>query len=303
MTATTPPVETIGFIGLGRMGAPMAQHLLRAGFRVQGFDIVLAACERHRAAGGMVAASVAAAVHGADLVITMLDSDESLQSIVEGNDGLLEVLRPPQMLVDVGTSRVGTIRRLAVRMGQAGIPLLDAPVTGGVHGAEQGTLDVIVGGEAEVVERCRPVFAAMSRKVTHVGPVGCGLLAKYVNQLVMAATFCAAAEGLALATKGGADPARTWEAINSGLAASPLLQATMAAILADTYGQGAELRLFFKDTSYALAAASELMAWLPTTAQTHEVFKLALQAGFGGGSAPGVAQLWEQLMDVRLQSD
>jgi 2-hydroxy-3-oxopropionate reductase len=291
--------ETVGFIGMGRMGGPMARHLVAAGYAVQGFDLSGEATERHRAAGGRVAESAAATADGADVVITMLSSDEALQAVVEG--GLYSALHPPQVFVDMSTSRVGTVRRLAARLAQAGVAMLDAPVTGGVSGAENATLDIMAGGDAAAFERCRPLFMAMGRKATFVGPSGSGLLAKYVNQIVMAATFCATAEGLALAAGGGADPGKVYEAISSGLAASPLLDATMRAIFDEAYGQGAELTLFHKDTAYALAAGTELQAWLPITAQAHEAFKLAMRAGFGGGGAMGVAQLWEQIMDVQLQ--
>ena len=293
--------QTVGFIGLGRMGGSMARHLVAAGYAVQGFDLSPEALERHRCAGGLPAASAAAAAHGAHYVITMLNSDEALRAVVEGADGLLAVLRPPQIFVDMSTSRVGTVRELAARLARAGVPMLDAPVTGGVHGAEAGTLDVMAGGDARAFERCRPLFAAMGRKATYVGESGAGLLAKYVNQIVMAATFCAAAEGLALAASGGADPGKVSAAISSGLAASPLLEMTMQAIFNASYGQGAELTLFHKDTAYALAAATDLQAWLPITAQAHETFKLAMHAGFGGGGAMGVAQLWEQIMGISLQ--
>lgn len=303
MDEMTDAPQTVGWIGLGRMGGPMARHLLRAGYHVQGFDLADDAVEQHRLAGGAVAASVADAARGADFVVTMLNSDESLQQVVDDADGLYTVLRPPAILLDMSTSRVATIRGMAARFAEAGIPLLDAPVTGGVQGADKGTLDIMIGGDAEAFERCRGLLAVMSRKVTYVGASGAGLLAKYVNQIVMAATFCAAAEGLALATKGGADPARVWEAISSGLAASPLLASTVQSIASASYGQAAELLLFHKDTAYALSAGTDLAAWLPMTAQAHEAFKLAVQAGYGGGNAPGVAQLWEQLMDVRLRTE
>ncbi len=303
MPEMTNTMQTVGWIGLGRMGGPMARHLLRAGYRVQGFDLAPDAVEQHSKAGGAVSASVGDAARGADFVVTMLNSDESLQRVVEGADGLLALLRPPAVFLDMSTSRVGTIRRMAAHFAERHIPLLDAPVTGGVQGADQATLDIMVGGDVEAFERCRALLAAMSRKVTYVGASGAGLLAKYVNQIVMAATFCAASEGLALATKGGADPARVWDAISSGLAASPLLASTVQSIASESYGEAAELMLFYKDTAYALGAGTDLAAWLPMTSQAHEAFKLAVQAGFGGGNAPGVAQLWEQLMDVRLRTE
>ncbi len=291
----------VGFIGLGRMGGPMARHLCQAGYAVRGFDLNPEATAWLHAAGGAVANSPAAAAEGAAFAITMLNSDEALQAVVEGPAGLLGALQPPQIFLDMGTSRVGTVQRLAARFQEHGVPMLDAPVTGGMQGAENATLDIMVGGEAAAFERCRPLFAPMGRKATYVGPSGAGLLAKYVNQIVMAATFCAAAEGLALAVRGGADPGKAYEAISSGLAASPLLDMIVQSVFNASYGQGAELTLFHKDTAYALSAATELYAWLPMTAQAHEALNLAMAAGFGGGSAQGVAQVWEQMMGVRLQ--
>ena len=294
---------TIAFIGLGRMGGPMARHLVSAGYRVQGFDIAPEAIARHTAAGGQAAESVVAAARGAAYVITMLNSDEALQSVVEGPQGLLETLRPPQIFLDMGTSRVGTVRRLAGRLAEHDVPLLDAPVTGGERGAEQASLDIMVGGDVRAFEQCEALFAVLGRRATYVGPSGAGLLAKYVNQIVMAATFCAAAEAFSLVAKGGVEPATAYAAMRHGLAASPLLDATAQAIFADSYGHGAELALLHKDTAYALQAASDFDAWLPITAQAHEAFKLAMGAGFGGGSAMGVARVWERISGVTLQTE
>ena len=291
----------IGFIGLGRMGGPVAGHLVAAGHTVQGFDLNAASVAALVGAGGVAAGSVAEAVRDADVVVTMLNSDAALAAVVEGAGGLLEYLAPPQIYVDLSTSRVPTVQRLAARFAERGIPMLDAPVTGGTAGAINATLDIMVGGDAAAFERVLPLLRATSRKATYVGASGMGLLAKYVNQIVMVATFCAASEGLALAVKGGANPARVYEAISTGLAASPLLDWIVRTIFSGEYGDGAELTLFHKDTAYALDAATHLDAWTPTTAQAHEVFKLALGAGFGGGGGMGVAQLWEQVMDVRLQ--
>lgn len=303
MARVKDTLVTIGWIGLGRMGGAMARHLLAAGYSVRGFDLSADALTRHRMAGGEVSSSAREAADGADIVVTMLNSDEALQSVMGGPHGLLEHLTTSQTMIDMSTSQHGTILRLAQQFKERGIDLLDAPVTGGMGGAEGAILDIMVGGDQATFERIQHIFTPMSRKVTYVGPSGSGLLAKYVNQIVMAATFCATSEALALVVKHGADPLRVYEAISSGLAASPLFATTVQAITTHTWGTGAELALFHKDTAYALAAATDGHAWLPMTAQAHEAFKLALGAGYGGGSAPGVAQVWEQIMDVRLNSD
>jgi 2-hydroxy-3-oxopropionate reductase len=268
---------------------------------VRGFDLDAAALARHETAGGTVARSVAEAVADADYVVTMLNSDEALRAVAEVPEGLLALLAPPHVHIDLGTSRVETVRDLARRFAERGVALLDAPVTGGTNGAENATLDVMVGGDRAAFDRCGALFGSFSRKVTYVGESGSGLLAKYLNQIVMTATFCAASEGLALAVKGGADPARVYEAISTGLAASPLLDWIVRTILSGDYGDGAELTLFTKDCGYVLDAARAMQAWTPITAQAHEAFKVAYGAGFGSGGGMGVARLWEQVMGVQLR--
>jgi 2-hydroxy-3-oxopropionate reductase len=274
------------------MGKPMAGHLLRAGFPVAAFDVSAAQLAELSGAGASIAASPQAAAQDAQIVITMLPSDEALQEVAAG--GLLDQLRPGQIFIDMGTSRLATSLRLAAQLGERGVAMLDAPVTGGEAGAQQATLDIMVGGERASFEACEPALRAMGRKVTYVGGPGHGLIAKYVNQIIMEATFGIVAEAFSLASSAGADLQAVYEAIRSGGAASFVLDLAMAGVLRGEWGSGRELTLHTKDGAYALAAAEDLRAWTPFTALSHELFKLALAQGNGEHAAAAVARVYER---------
>jgi 2-hydroxy-3-oxopropionate reductase len=189
-------LQRIAFIGTGRMGEPMAAHLLRAGFTLAVADTNPDPLARLAGAGATIADSPATAAEGAELIIAMLPSDEALQEVA---GGLLGQLGPGQIFVDMGTSRLATSLRLAALLRERGAQMLDAPVTGGEAGAQQATLDIMVGGERAAFERCEAALRAMGRKATYVGGHGHGLVAKFVNQMIMEATFGVIAEAFSFA--------------------------------------------------------------------------------------------------------
>jgi 2-hydroxy-3-oxopropionate reductase len=285
-------IQRIAFVGAGRMGEPMAAHLLRAGFALTVFDVNPAPLARLAGAGAVIADSPAAASHGSDVVITMLPSDDALRDVA---DSLLGHLKPGQTFVDMGTSRLATSLRLARLVAERGAQMLDAPVTGGEAGAHHATLDIMVGGERATFEICEPVLRAMGRKVTYVGGHGHGLVAKFVNQIIMEATFGIVAEAFSFAASAGADLDAVYEAIRTGGAASFVLDLAMPGILKNEWGAGRELTLHAKDGAYALAAAEDLHAWTPFTALSHELFKLALAQGEGEHAAAAVARVYERV--------
>src|SRR5712671_3030967 len=173
-------MATIGFIGLGNMGAPMAANLVKAGHRVTGFDLVSKAVESLAAKGGTAAASAAAAA-GSEIVITMLPAGPQVRSVYLGDDGLLAHARKDALLIDCSTIDVETARAVAAAAAEAGFDILDAPVSGGVGGAEAATLTFMVGGQEAVFSRARPILAAMGRTIVHAGPAGNGQAAKICN--------------------------------------------------------------------------------------------------------------------------
>jgi 3-hydroxyisobutyrate dehydrogenase-like beta-hydroxyacid dehydrogenase len=298
-----PAIQTIAVVGAGRMGGPMALNLLRAGFAVVAFDMSAAQLDALQRQGITSAAAAPDAARAADTVITMLPSDEALQQAVEGPGGLLEALRPGQVLIDMGTSKLATSQRLAQLIEARGAHMLDAPVSGGEQGARDATLSIMVGGERAIFERCRAPLAAMSATLTYVGGHGMGLVAKLVNQMLMEATFCSIAEAFALAAKAGADLDAVYQAVRGGLGGSRVLDLMLPQLLSGDLGSGRELTLHHKDGAYALAAAAALGSWAPITELTHALFDQALAAGHGAQHATAVAHVFEQRVGVRLVSE
>lgn len=278
----------------------MALNLRRAGFAVRVHDVSPEALTAAAQAGLATAGSALAAAQSADAIILMLPSDEALVGVMDGDAGLLTHLRPGQVVIDMATSLLSTSQRLAAQAAERGAALIDAPVSGGIDGAQAGTLSIMVGGEPAVVQRCQPVLAAMGRTVTHIGGQGMGLIAKYVNQIVMEAAFCAVAEAFGVAAKAGADLAAVYQAVRHGLGGSRVLDLMLPQLLSGDLGRGRELTLHYKDGGYALAAGEVLGAWTPMTALTHEIFAEAMQAGHGGHHASGVARVYEARAGVRL---
>ncbi len=193
----------LAFIGLGKMGLPMALNLIRAGHDVRGFDLVEASQARLAEAGGRAAPSVADAVRGAELVVTMLPAGPHVREVMTRPEGVFASAAPGALLVDSSTIDVRTSRELAEQAGGRGLPMLDAPVSGGTTGAEAGTLTFMVGGEAAAFERARPTLAQMGRTIVHAGPAGAGQAAKVCNNLMLGISMVGVAEAFALADKLG----------------------------------------------------------------------------------------------------
>jgi 2-hydroxy-3-oxopropionate reductase len=296
------PINRIGFIGVGRMGGPMALNLHRAGFEVRAYDVSPTALEAAAHAGLATADSLAAVVD-ADMLILMLPSDDALSESMEASGGVMGRLRAGQIVIDMSTSKLATSQRLAALVAERGAAMLDAPVSGGEPGAQAGTLSIMVGGEPAVFERSRPVLASMGSTVTYIGANGMGLIAKYVNQMLMEATFCVVAETFALAAKAHADLEAIYQAVRSGLGGSRVLDQMVPQLLSGQLGSGRELALHYKDGGYALAASEALGSWAPITQLTHELFAQAVTAGYAVHSAAAVARVYERRAGVQLVND
>ena len=200
----------VGFIGLGVMGRPMALHLQRAGH-----ELFVWARRPESAAGlpAQVCATPAALGAACEVVFTMITSSVDVEGVALGPDGLIEGMAPEAVLVDCSTIAPDAARRIASRLGAKGIAMLDAPVSGGVQGAIDATLAIMVGGEATVLERVRPLLDCLGKRIVHIGPNGAGQVAKACNQMIMVAAIEAVAEALRLATASGVDPARVRQAL------------------------------------------------------------------------------------------
>jgi len=272
----------VGVIGLGIMGAPMARNLLRAGHEVIVHGRSPARVESLVGLGASAAPSPSALAARVEAVVTSLPDGPDVEQVVAGPDGILAGASPRLLVIDTSTIAPDVARTLAERAAARGVDFLDAPVSGGEQGAVDGTLSIMIGGDAGAVARARPALDAIGRKVTHMGGPGQGQMTKLVNQVVGATTLAAVAEGLLLAAAAGLDPVAVVEAVGSGAAASWQLSNLGPRMQKGDFAPGFMVRLQQKDLRLALAAAASLSVPLPATAVVHQL--LALVEARGGGS-------------------
>jgi len=253
----------IAFLGIGLMGFPMARRLCEAGHEVHAWNRSRAKAERLLPFGASVHDTPEQAVSGAELIITMLENGEVVESVLFGQ-GTVEAAQPGAVVVDMSSIRPEQARDQARRLAERGVSHLDAPVSGGTIGADQGTLAIMAGGEASTFEQVAPVFAALGR-ATRVGPSGAGQLAKLANQMIVGITIGAVAEALLLCEKGGADPAKVREAITGGFADSRILQVHGQRMVTRNFTPGAHMTVQLKDMRNALATAAGVGLEVPIT--------------------------------------
>lgn len=251
--------ETIGLIGLGNMGLPMATTLARKSHAVCGFDLDPGRRALARDSGIAVAASIGAVFASCPLTILSLPHAAAVRAVVEGADGFLAHARPGAILVDTSTSEPPVTRDLAAKIAARGAALLDAPVSGGPAGAAGGALAMMIGGAVEVLERARPVLSSIATKIVHVGPPGAGHVAKLVNNLMVAANLITAAEAIRLGVQAGVDPQRLIDAVNGASGRSAVTEINMPRwILSEAFNSGFTMALMRKDVGLALKLADEL---------------------------------------------
>ena len=253
----------IAVLGIGLMGFPMARRLCEAGHAVQVWNRSREKAERLAPFGATVHDTAAQAARGAEIVVTMLENGDVVEQVLF-QGGVASAMNPGSVLVDMSSIKPAQARDHAERLGQFIITHLDAPVSGGTIGAEQGTLAIMVGGKASTFERARPVFAALGR-ATHVGPSGAGQLAKLANQMIVGITIGAVAEALLLCEKGGADMAKVKEAITGGFADSRILQVHGQRMVERDFAPGARMTVQLKDMRNALETAGDIGFEAPIT--------------------------------------
>lgn len=291
--------QTIGFIGLGIMGKPMSQNLLRAGYPLVVHDVVRAPVEELVRAGAADGGSCRGVAERSDVVITMLPDSPDVRTAALGPDGILEGIRPGTVYVDMSTISPITTREVAAAMQAKGVPMLDAPVSGGQKGAIEATLSIMVGGPRAAFDRVLPVFQAMGKNIVHIGEEpGAGQIAKACNQIIVGITIMAVAEALTLARKAGADPARVRQALLGGFAQSRILEVHGQRMLDRTFQPGFRIRLHHKDLGIALATGKAHGVPLLTTALVHEVLGAMAAQGLGDLDHSGIARFVEVLAGV-----
>ena len=282
-------MAAIGFIGLGNMGMPMAANLLKAGHRVMGFDIVAGRAEALAKTGGQMAATAGEAASAGEVVITMLPAGPDVRTVYLGDGGLLGHARPGALLIDCSTIDVQTARAVASATADAGFEMLDAPVSGGVIGAETASLTFMVGGGVQAFERARPILAAMGRTIVHAGAAGNGQAAKICNNMILGVSMIAVCEAFSLAERLGLAAQTLFDvsAKSSGqcwalTSYCPVPGPVPASPANRDYTPGFTSAMMLKDLRLAQQAAGASAAVTPLGATAANLFQLFVDEGAGG---------------------
>jgi 3-hydroxyisobutyrate dehydrogenase len=291
----------IGFIGLGNMGAPMAANLAKAQHHVTGYDLVSQARTVLAQNGGHEAASAAEAAAAGEIVITMLPAGPQVRAVYLGPDGVIAKARPGALLIDCSTIDVETARLVTAAAKEAGLEMLDAPVSGGVIGADAGTLTFMVGGEAAAFVRAEPILRAMGKTIVHAGPAGSGQTAKICNNMILAASMIAVCEGFALAEKLGLPAQTLFDICKTSTSQCwamtgycPVPGPVPAAPSNRGYRAGFTAANMLKDLRLSQQAAGVTGAATPLGAAAANLYQLYVDTGAGGLDFSGIMQFLRQ---------
>jgi len=285
----------LAYIGIGLMGWPMVKRLRALGYPVAVFDIVAAQLELARGVGARVAASPAEAVAGADLVILNLPTPYAVEAAVFGENGVATAMRAPQLLVDFSTITVEQGRDNAKKLRErSGCAWVDAPVSGGPPASGTGTLTVMAGGDAADIERIKPFMADVAARFTHMGPVGAGLAAKMLNQLIVGCTHAVMAEAASMAEAAGIDAARLPECLAGGHADGTLLQRLYPRMVARDFAPQGYARQLRKDLEMVNDYAAALGTPAPMLAQSLALYRRLIEAGHSELDTSAVFTLYEK---------
>jgi 2-hydroxy-3-oxopropionate reductase len=284
--------DTVGFIGLGIMGKPMAENLIEVGY-----DLVVYNRTREKAEeldGATVVETPKGVAEQSDIIITMLPDSPQVEEVLSGEDGVLEGVKEGVLLVDMSTISPVVTEELAEQTEEKGASMLDAPVSGGDVGAINGTLSIMVGGGEEDFERALPLFEVMGETVIHVGPVGTGQVVKAANQIVVALTIEAVSEALVLGSKGGVPPEKILDVLGGGLAGNEVMEVKREKMLEHSFDPGFRVELHHKDLGIALAAGREYGVTLPVTAVVDQMLETLKTLGRGDQDHSALLTLIEE---------
>jgi len=287
--------QVIGFIGLGIMGRPMARNLLKAGYSLVVHSRSRGPVDEIVKAGAKAAASAKDVAAQCDVLITMLPNSPEVELVALGPNGIIEGARPGLIFADMSTISPIVSQKIAKALEPKGVAMLDAPVSGGEKGAIDGALSIMVGGDKDVFERVLPIFQAMGKTITLLGPLGFGGFTKLANQIIVAVNLTALAEALTLGKKAGLDRDLLLTALAGGLAGSKCLEQKRANYVSNTYNPGFKVDLHYKDLGLIMESARALGVPLPATAVVQELFNALRVKGRGGLDHSGVITLLEDL--------
>ncbi|WP_462319925.1 NAD(P)-dependent oxidoreductase [Halochromatium sp.] len=290
----------LGFIGLGIMGRPMALNLLQAGHSLAIYARRPEAMEPLTQAGALGCSTPAEVARQADICFTMLTDTSDVEAVVLGaadsdDQSILAGIQRGGMVIDMSTIAASVTRRIAARLEEAGVMMLDAPVSGGEQGAIDGTLSIMVGGPEAAVERARPLFEVLGQRIVHVGAAGAGQVCKACNQVVVAQTIAGVAEALLFAQAAGVDPGKVREALLGGFANSRILEVHGKRMLDEDFNPGFKASLHQKDLRILLEGAYELGLAMPGTAQAQQWLNALVGQGEGDLDSAAIYRVLKQL--------
>lgn len=280
----------VAFIGLGTMGIPMALNIINAGFDLTVHNRTREKEEAPANAGARRAGSPREAAAGAEVVITCVSDTPDVEAVILGENGVVHGAEAGSIVVDMSTISPSATRQIAEALGEKGIKMIDAPVSGGSEGAQKGTLSIMVGGEAEDLEKVDQVLRVMGTTITHIGPVGAGQLTKAINQIIVGGTFWSVAEGVILGIKAGLDMDKVIQAVGGGAAGSWALSNRSKNMIKNDYPLGFKVELHRKDLNIALEIARELGVTMPLTAYLEQVETGLIARGHANEDLSAVAR-------------
>ena len=289
-----PGSTQIGFVGLGIMGSPMALNLIKAGYSLKVYNRT----DRPRVqevvdAGATRVATAAAAAAGSDVIITIVTDTPDAETVILGEEGVLQTTRVGATVIDMSTISPRVTRDIAAALREKGVDMLDAPVSGGDVGAQQGTLSIMVGGEQRVFDDCLPVFEAMGKNITLIGGNGAGQTTKACNQIAVAGANLAMAEALMLAAASDLDVGKVVDAISGGAAGSWQLTNLGPRILKGDFAPGFMVRLQQKDLKLVLEAANDVKLALPGVSLAHQFFNIVERLGCADEGTQALIKAYE----------
>ena len=294
--------KTVGFIGLGIMGKPMARNLLKAGFPLVVFSRSKRPVEELVKEGAVSGDSPREVAERSEVLITMLPDSPEVKEVILGKDGILQGAKTGTVVIDMSSINPLVTQEIAKILKEKGVDMLDAPVSGGETGAIQGTLAIMVGGEDEVFKDCMEIFKALGKNIVHVGGIGAGGYVKLVNQIITALNLATVGEAFSLGVKAGLDPQVIYQAIRGGLAGSQILDSKAPMIFGRNFKPGFKIKLHHKDLNNALSTAKELGVPLPLSSFVQQIFVSLITEGKGEEDHSALATFFEKMAKVEIKS-
>jgi 3-hydroxyisobutyrate dehydrogenase len=280
----------IAFIGLGTMGIGMSLNILKAGHDVTVHNRTRQKEEAVAKEGAKRADSPREAAEGAEIIITMVSDTPDVEAVILGEDGVIQGAPQGAIVIDMSTISPAATRQMAAELGKKGVKMMDAPVSGGPEGAQNGTLAIMVGGDPADFEKASPILETMGKTVTHVGSIGAGQITKAINQIIISGTYLTVAEGLTLGMKAGLDMEKVIQAISGGAAGSWVLHNRGINVVNNTYPLGFRVKLHHKDLKIALETANELEVTMPATALVAQIENGLIARGYADDDVSAIGR-------------